>query len=48
MQLDFAAYIASVNDMTLGAVIMEFTNIYIRLGLGRDFDAGNPEWGFVE
>lgn len=44
IQFDFAAYIASVSDMTLDAAIMEFTNIYIRLGFGRDFDAGNPGW----
>jgi len=44
MQLEFAAYITSVTDSSLGAAIMDYTNIYIRLGLGRDFDAGNPEW----
>jgi len=44
MQLEFAAYIASVTNASLGAAIMDYTNIYIRLRFGRDFDAANPEW----
>ncbi len=44
MQLEFAAYITSVTDTSLGAAIMDYTNIYIRLGFGRDFGANNLEW----
>lgn len=44
IQLNFAAYVASVKGIPLSDAIMDYTNIYIRLGLGRDFDTNNPEW----
>ncbi|WP_159077934.1 hypothetical protein [Dickeya sp. Secpp 1600] len=44
IQLHFAAYVASAKGIPLSNAIMDYTNIYIRLGLGRDFDTDNPDW----
>ncbi len=42
IQLCFATWVASGTGMPLANAIMDYTNIFIRLGCGRRFDRKLP------
>jgi hypothetical protein len=44
LQWRFAARIAAMSGMPLEQALLCFTNLYIRFGLGRAFDASHPVW----
>ncbi len=44
LQLEFAQRIAELIEQPLTDLLMTYTNFYIRLGLGRHFDARHPDW----
>ena len=44
LQLDFAETVAARGGLPLARAVLEYTNVYIRLGLGRAFDPAHPEW----
>jgi hypothetical protein len=44
LQLEFAGRISAVSGMALARALLGYTNFYIRFGLGRDFDPGQPSW----
>ena len=44
LQLRFANRVTSLSGLLLARAIMEYTNIYVRFGLGRDFDPAHPVW----
>ena len=44
LQLRFAQKVAVLSGRPLARVLLEYTNLYIRFGLGRDFDAAHPTW----
>jgi hypothetical protein len=44
LQLDFATAVTALSGRPLASVLMDYTNLYIRLGLGRDFDSAHPTW----
>jgi hypothetical protein len=44
LQLHFAARAAALSGMPLARALLDCTNLYIRFGLGRDFDAADPTW----
>ena len=44
LQLTFAQKVTTLSGRPLPHVLLEYTNLYIRLGLGREFDAAHPTW----
>jgi len=44
LQLQFAHRVTAVSGLPLARVLLEYTNLYIRFGLGRDFDPAHPTW----
>jgi hypothetical protein len=44
LQLRFARAVARLADLPLTRILLEYTNFYIRFGLGRDFDPAHPGW----
>jgi len=44
LQLRFAQRVALLSGMPLARTLLEYTNFYIRFGLGRGFDAAHPTW----
>jgi hypothetical protein len=44
LQLQFAETVSSLSGLPLGRTLLEYTNLYIRFGLGRDFDPANAGW----
>lgn len=44
LQLAFAKQVVACSELTLEQALMHYTNLYIRLGLGRDFNPQNPIW----
>ena len=44
LQLQFAHKVAALSGLPLARVLLEYTNFYIRFGLGRDFDPAHPAW----
>jgi hypothetical protein len=44
LQLRFASTVATLLGRPLARALLEYTNLYIRFGLGRDFNAADPEW----
>ena len=44
LQLQFAHKVAALSRLPLARVLLEYTNFYIRFGLGRDFDPAHPAW----
>jgi hypothetical protein len=44
LQLQFAHKVAGLSGLPLARVLLEYTNLYIRFGLGRDFDPAHPTW----
>ena len=44
LQIRFAARAAELSGMALEQALLDYTNLYVRFGLGRDFDAAHPIW----
>jgi hypothetical protein len=44
LQLDFARKVSALGAMPFARAVLQYTNFYIRFGLGRDFDPGHPRW----
>lgn len=44
LQLQFAHKVTALSGLPLARVLLEYTNLYIRFGLGRDFDPAHPTW----
>lgn len=44
LQLQFAQKVAALSGMPVAHALLEYTNLYIRFGLGRDFDPAQPTW----
>ncbi len=44
LQLRFAETVARLSGLPLARVLLEYTNLYIRFGLGHDFDPAHPTW----
>jgi hypothetical protein len=44
LQLRFAQTVARLSGMPLAQALLEYTNLYVRFGLGRDFDPAQPAW----
>jgi hypothetical protein len=44
LQLHFAHKVSALSGLPLARVLLEYTNLYIRFGLGRDFDPAHPTW----
>ena len=44
LQLKFASRVAVLSGTSLADTLLDYTNLYARFGLGRDFDATNPRW----
>jgi hypothetical protein len=44
LQLEFAAKVMALTGLPLARALLEYTNLYARFGLGRDFDSGHPTW----
>lgn len=44
LQVHFALRVAALSGMPLARALLDCTNLYIRFGLGRAFDAADPTW----
>lgn len=44
LQLRFADKVTALSGLPLARALLEFTNLYVRFGLGRDFDPAHPTW----
>ena len=44
LQLQCAHRVTVLSGMPLARALLEYTNLYIRFGLGRDFDPAHPIW----
>jgi hypothetical protein len=44
LQLQFAHKVTALSGLPLARVLLEYSNLYIRFGLGRDFDPAHPVW----
>ncbi len=44
LQLQFARSVSDLSGMPWARALLEYTNLYIRFGLGRDFDPGHRSW----
>lgn len=44
LQIRFAQRVSVLAGMPLPQALLGHTNLYVRLGLGRDFDANHPLW----
>lgn len=44
LQIAFARKVTPLSGLPLSRVLLEYTNLYIRFGLGRDFDPAQPTW----
>jgi hypothetical protein len=44
LQLRFARTVAALSGQPVADALLAYTNLYIRFGLGRDFDAAHPTW----
>jgi hypothetical protein len=44
LQLSFASRVATLSKMPLDWTLLNCTNLYVRFGLGRQFDAAHPIW----
>ena len=44
LQLQFAHRVTALSGLPLPRALLEYTNLYIRFGAGRDFDAAHPIW----
>lgn len=44
LQLQFAHKVTALSGLPFARVLLEYTNLYIRFGLGRDFHPADPTW----
>jgi hypothetical protein len=44
LQLTFAERVVALSGLPLEQALLDYTNLYIRLGLGRHFDPAHPTW----
>ena len=44
LQLQFADKVTGLSGLPVARVLLEYTNLYVRFGLGRDFDPAHPTW----
>ncbi len=44
LQLQFAHKVTVLSDLPLARALLEYTNLYVRFGLGRAFDPAHPTW----
>jgi hypothetical protein len=44
LQLQFARKVAGLSGLPVARALLDYTNLYIRLGLGRGFDPAHPTW----
>lgn len=44
LQLQFAHRVTVLSGLPLARALLEYTNLYIRFGSGRDFDPAHPTW----
>ncbi len=44
LQLQFAQAVTRLSGLPLARTLLEYTNLYIRFGLGRAFDPAHPTW----
>ena len=44
LQLEFAAAVSALGGLAPERALLEYTNLYIRFGLGRAFDPAHPGW----
>lgn len=44
LQIRFAEAVAVLSGLPLPSALLEYTNLYVRFGLGRDFDPAHPTW----
>jgi hypothetical protein len=44
LQLHCADKVATLSGLPFAQALFEYTNLYIRFGLGRDFDPAHPTW----
>jgi hypothetical protein len=44
LQVQFARKVADLSGMSLAQGLLEYTNLYIRFGLGHGFDPAQPAW----
>ena len=44
LQLQFAYKVTEISGLPFTRVLLEYTNLYIRFGLGRDFHPAHPTW----
>jgi hypothetical protein len=44
LQLQFARRVTILSGLPLDRALLEYTNLYARFGLGRDFDPAHPVW----
>lgn len=44
LQLQFARKVTILSGLPMARALLEYTNLYIRFGMGRDFDPAHPGW----
>jgi hypothetical protein len=44
LQLQFAGRVTDLSGLALPLALLDYTNLYIRFALGRDFDPAHPIW----
>jgi hypothetical protein len=44
INLRFAGKVSEITKEPIESTLLPYTNLYIRFGIGRDFDAANPVW----
>jgi hypothetical protein len=44
LQVEFAERVSALSGLPLTRTLLEYTNLYIRFGLGREFDPRHPGW----
>ena len=44
LQVRFARKVTALSGLSLERALLQYTNLYVRLGLGRAFDPGHPIW----
>jgi hypothetical protein len=44
LQVEFAETVSAISELPLARALLEYTNLYIRFGLGREFDPTHRGW----
>src|SRR5262245_49917479 len=44
LQLELAQTVSTLSGLPLARALLDYTNLYVRFGLGRDFDPAHPGW----